>query len=180
VYATGISNGAAMSYRLACQMADRIAAIAPIGGANQFSTLESCAPSRPVPLMHVHGAEDPAWRFEGGVGRAAWPGQDAEARGRHISVPETIAAWAALNGCQPLPQVDELPDRVEDGTRVRRERYAGCRQGAEVVLYAIEGGGHTWPDGYQYFSVERVGRTSRELNANEVMWEFFRQHRMTP
>jgi polyhydroxybutyrate depolymerase len=92
-------------------------------------------------------------------------------------VPATIARWAAFNRCAATPQVAREPERdARDGTRVRRERYEGCRAGAEVVLLAVEGGGHTWPNGQAYMPERVVGRVSRELDAAETIWEFCRRH----
>jgi len=78
-----------------------------------------------------------------------------------------------------LPTITQLPDKdPSDGTKVRKEIYGGCRDGVEVVLYAIEGGGHTWPGGLQYLPESIIGRTSRDFNASEVIWQFFEEHPM--
>lgn len=69
------------------------------------------------------------------------------------------------------------PDRdPKDGTRVRKELYNQCRENSEVVLYAIEGGGHTWPGGDQYLPQWIIGKTDRDIDANEVIWDFFKRH----
>ncbi|MGQ0551465.1 MAG: alpha/beta hydrolase family esterase, partial [Armatimonadota bacterium] len=97
--------------------------------------------------------------------------------GKVLSATETVAAWVALNRCASPPAVALEPDRdPQDGTRVRREAYGSCGEGSEVVLYAVEGGGHTWPGGQQYLPERVIGRTSRDIDANEVLWAFFKKH----
>jgi len=65
-----------------------------------------------------------------------------------------------------------------DGTRVSTESFTGCQDGAEVVLYKVEGGGHTWPGGLQYSAETVIGKTSRDFDASKVIWQFFKEHPM--
>jgi polyhydroxybutyrate depolymerase len=95
-------------------------------------------------------------------------------RGRVLAAPRTAALFARVNGCGPEPVVAGEPDTVTDGTRVRRTTYPGCRDGQEVVLFTIEGGGHTWPGGPPVG--RRVGRVTRDLDATRVMLDFFDRH----
>ncbi len=171
IFATGLSNGAAMSHRLACELSARIAAIAPVAGGNQLAEAQGCLPERPVPVLQIHGTADPCWSFEGGP--AACLQDDGKSK---ASIPATVADWAQRNGCGPSPTVEHLPDLADDGTRVQRESYPGCR--ADVVLLRIVGGGHTWPDGKPYFSSDRVGVVCRDVNGNEAIWQFFASHPM--
>jgi polyhydroxybutyrate depolymerase len=169
IYATGISNGAAMSHRLACELSDRIAAIAAVGGGDQFGITEGRNPARPVPVLQIHGTEDPSWPYEGGEGQRSG--------GRFVSIPDTVHKWASRNGCSSLPVVTYEPDRDrQDGTRVRKEIYSSCREGADVILYMVEGGGHTWPGGYQYLTERKIGKVSTDISANKVILEFFQHH----
>lgn len=165
VFATGMSNGGMMSYRLADEMSDRIAAIAAVGGP---MASPSCAPSRAVPVLHFHGLEDEYAPYEGGRGRKS------RAFTYFYSVPHTINAWVKANGCDNKPNVEKLPPIVEDGTSVTRKTYGGGRDGSEVVLYEIAGGGHTWPGkpSLAFF----LGKTTKNVNANDVIWEYFEKH----
>jgi polyhydroxybutyrate depolymerase len=187
IYATGASNGAMMSYTLASQLPDRIAAIAPVAAAMGFEEIEA---KRAVPVLHIHGTEDMNAPVAGGVG--------PNARAKFVQMPlgKCIAKWAEHNGCPPEPVVEMLPDREDDGTRVRRETYGPGKGGAEVILYLIEGGGHTWPgapdlaakylartkirgiepDPWYLEFFRRCGRASRDISANDVIWEFFSRH----
>lgn len=173
IFTTGLSNGGSMSHRLACQLADHIAAIAPLGGGNQFSTVEPCVPGRAVPVIHIHGTDDSWWPYMGGSeGRATGPGD----KGVRISIPQTMSGWASRNGCNATPTIESLPDIAKDGTSVTRETYTRCKDNGDVIHYKITGGGHTWPQGYQYLREFLIGRTSQDINANEIIWDFFKAH----
>jgi len=159
VYVTGISNGGMMAYRLACELADRIAAIAPVAGALHYAP---CTPIQPVSVVIFHGTADQHVPYKGGQGPAA--------REHRIDPPVSaaISFWTAHNHCASAPVVDVR------GT-VKREQYQGCAQQTDVVLYTIEGQGHAWPGGQRGW---RFGDApSRELSASEAMWAFFARHR---
>jgi polyhydroxybutyrate depolymerase len=169
VYAAGMSMGAIMVYRLASELSDRIAAIAAIAG--PMGT-ETCHPHRPVPVIHFHGTEDPAVPFEGGKGKIDRSGTD------YYSVEHSIRQWVQANGCDPKPTTDQLPDGADDGTKVVRKSYGRGKEGAEVVLVVIEGGGHTWPGREFGPELKILGRSSKEISANDMIWDFFARHPM--
>jgi polyhydroxybutyrate depolymerase len=173
VYSTGISNGAAMSERLACEMPRRIAAIAPVGGANQYATIEKCDPYRPVPVLQIHGVEDSRWPYHGGVGNGS-------TQGNFVSVKQSLDGWVARNGCDPAPVYGPLPDPANDGTNSSQSVWTRCAGGAQVWHVRIDGGGHTWPDGWQYLGQASIGRTSRDFSANELIWGFFDRWGIVP
>ncbi|MFF2942796.1 alpha/beta hydrolase family esterase [Streptomyces niveus] len=156
VYATGKSNGAGFTGLLACRMADRIAAIAPVAGAFYPETGENCRPSRPVPVIDFHGTGDVTIPYEG----------DAE-RGLP-AIPDWTAGWAERNDCRARPRTRTIePD-------ITITRRAGCDHGAEVHHVAITGGGHTWPGADSYSG---GGYVTGTIEAHEVMWQFLRQYR---
>ena len=166
VFATGMSNGAIMAYRLGSELSDRIAAIAPVGG--PMGT-ESVHPKRPVSVIHFHGTEDSFAPFAGG--RSKW-----SSKTDFYSVHHSIQAWVEANGCRREPVVAQLPDTFEDGTTVTRKTFGPGRNGAEVILIEIAGGGHTWPgrEPHRRF----LGKSTRDISANDLMWEFFKRHPM--
>jgi polyhydroxybutyrate depolymerase len=169
VYVTGVSNGAFMSQRLGVELSDRIAAIAPVIGGLAPQLKERFAPKAPLSVLVMNGASDPLVPYGGGA--------VARNRGETIGVAEIIRLWVAHNHCPARGQTMLLPDTdPADGTRVRRTAYAPCAQGTAVVLYTIEGGGHTWPAGPQYLPRAVIGRTSRDIDATRVIWEFFAAH----
>jgi len=166
VFATGMSNGAIMVYRLASELSDRISAIAPVGG--PMGT-ESVSPKRPVSVIHFHGTQDRYAPFAGGRGKG-FSNTD------FYSVNHSIEAWVKANGCHMEPVVTRLPDAVEDGTTVTLTTYGSGKEGTEVVLVKIEGGGHTWPGREPPRRI--LGRSTRDISANDLMWEFFQRHPM--
>lgn len=173
VYVTGASNGALMANRLACEIPASIAAIAPVIGAMPANIASNCKPVLPMPILMINGTEDTLVPWSGGyvrVGRKTF--------GRILSVPESVSFWVRHNGCERRPRTLEHLDLYpNDDTRVYSETYGHCRNGASVVLYRIEGGGHTWPQGHKYLPAFLIGRTSRDLDANRVIWDFFKDFR---
>ncbi len=167
VYATGMSNGAIMSYRLASELSDRIAAIAPVAG--PMGT-ETCSPKRPVPVIHFHGTDDQSAPFKGGKGKKSL------AETNFYSVEHSIRAWVKANGCKETPVIVKLPKKVDDGTSVETRTYGGGKDGSEVVLVVIEGGAHTWPG--REPRVKFLGKSTKNVSANDLMWEFFQKHPM--
>lgn len=171
VYATGISNGGFFSNRLACELTDRIAAIASVAATMPEPLASSCQPSRPISVLYMHGTMDPLVPIDGGkIGF-----RRGRSLGRNVSLADSAEFWCHYNGIASPPVVEKLPDRVDDGTHVRRETWSGGRNHTEVVAYTIEGGGHTWPGGMQYLPVYLVGKASRNLDATRSIWNFFEQ-----
>jgi polyhydroxybutyrate depolymerase len=164
VFATGMSNGGIMAYRLASELSDRIAAIAPVGG--PMGT-KGCRPGRPVSVIHFHGTDDAFAPFQGGRGRGL-------SGTSFFSVDHSIEAWVEADGCDPTPITIRLPDTMDDGTTVTRTTYGQGKDGAEVVLIVIEGGGHTWPG--RESRLASLGTSTRDISANDLMWEFFQRH----
>lgn len=168
VYSTGISNGGMFSLRLACELSDKIAAVAPVAALMGEVLSQTCSPPRPVPVMFVMGTDDPLVPWEGGD-----IGTDRVYRGRALSAAGSVSFWVTADGCSEIPAVTYLPDAEPgDGTRIRRETYAGGRNGSEVVMLVVEGGGHTWPGGEQYMRELVIGITSLDIDAGEVIWDF--------
>jgi polyhydroxybutyrate depolymerase len=166
VYATGISNGAMFSYRLACDLPGTFAAVAPVAGAMPADLAPACAHTQPVSVLAFQGTADPLMPYAGGG--------VARRRGRVLSAERSIAFWAETSGCTAAPVATDEPDRVTDGTRVRQTVYGTCREGRAVELYTIEGGGHTWPGGPPVGGA--VGRVTREIDATPLIWAFFAEH----
>jgi polyhydroxybutyrate depolymerase len=151
IYATGFSLGGGMANRLACDLAGHIAAIGSASGVYQGA--ESCAPSRPVPIIAFHGTADADVPYNG-IGQLPRPAYYSVA----TPIPLWASNWATRNGCRDKPAVLYQKDNVTG------QGWGGCRAGANVVLYSIEGGGHAWPAGAGDFS------------AAQLMWDFFVEH----
>ena len=177
VYATGLSNGAMMSSAVACAMADRVAAIGPIAG---IALPEPCEPSRPVPVLTVHGTADPILRFNGGIGLIGGgppePGATttttASADLDGEGYPEIVRGWAEIDGCEPEPTDEELSDEVI-------ERTYECPEESPVVFLIVRGGGHSWPGSDFSRSIEGVvGPTTTDIDASRVVWDFVTRFRL--
>jgi polyhydroxybutyrate depolymerase len=154
VFVTGMSNGGFMSHRLACEMADRFAAAAPVAGVD--GTM-SCMPSRPVPILDIHGTADTVVPYGGGTAN------------NFRSVQDSVAAWVMRDQCTGSPmEVFKKGDAT-------CQKWSGCAGSADVELCTIQDGGHTWPGG---LAVAFLGKTSTDLDATAYMWDFFKAHPM--
>ena len=157
IYATGISNGAMMTYRLACDLSDRISAIAPVAGTLMT---ERCNPVRPIPVIHFHGLADQHVPFEGGIGARSLAGVPP-----HRSVPDTIDWLRQHHQCQGQGRDTRIGD-------ANIEQFS-CRRGGPIVLVTIDGGGHTWPGGQRSDRWGRNEYSSSSISASREMWRFF-------
>ncbi|MFY2560039.1 alpha/beta hydrolase family esterase [Corallococcus terminator] len=151
-FATGFSNGGFFSYRLACERAGRFAAVAPVSGSSPQS---GCSPSRPVPVLHIHGTADTVILYGGGnnipFGRA------------YPSAEDSVRSWAERDGCGG-PVVETY--RQGDSTC---SAFTGCSpETATASLCTVQGGGHTWPG-----SPVSAGNPTQDLNATLEAWRFF-------
>jgi polyhydroxybutyrate depolymerase len=158
VYATGMSNGAILAYRLACELADRIAAIGPVAATQN---IDDCKPEDQVSVIHFHGTEDRSVPYEGGIGPNSIAGVP------FAPVKDSIEFWIDHNGCS------SEPERQQFGS-IRHERFSHCEGQAAVELYSVIGGGHAWPGGMP--GREGAAVPTQEISASEIMWEFFEAH----
>lgn len=165
-YLTGYSGGARMTSAYACARPDQVAAIAPVAGLRagrptpgntSVPDPASCQPSLPVPVIAFHGKQDNTNPYNGG-GTDLW----------QYSVPTAQQRWATIDGCTTGPATTQVT------THVTRTTYSGCRSGAEVQLYSVTDGGHTWPGSPQ--NKPENGNTTHEIDANSLMWTFFAAH----
>jgi len=161
VYACGMSNGGFMSYKLACELEDKIAAISSVTGVMADSVFASCQTDRPVPIMHIHGTADPTVPYTGAPGGTP--------------VETGIDWWVTNNNCPPTKVVTNIPDiNTTDGSTVEKWFYGPCDNNSEVVLFKIDGGEHTWP-GVAFI----IGVTNQDIDGSGESWLFFRKHSMT-
>lgn len=171
LYATGISNGGFMTSRLGCEIGNKFAAIAAVAATMGTDTPYSvCHPGFVLPVMYIHGTADPIVLFNGGQ-------KTMGAASAFVSYQQVIDKWVAINKCNPHPVITQLPNiAIMDGTTITKEEYSADKNDAEVISYVVNNGGHTWPGGKQYLPKMMVGRVSRDMNACEVIWEFFKKH----
>ncbi|MBX0292362.1 T9SS type A sorting domain-containing protein [Hymenobacter sp. HSC-4F20] len=160
VYSTGMSNGGFMSYELACQLSNRVAAIASVAGSMTTSRLAVCNATRPVPVLEIHGTADNTVPYTGNI--------------LFVPIPTLVAAWVQRNGCNPTPTLTQVPDlTATDGSTAERQVYSGSQPGSVVEHYRIIGGGHTWPG-----APVDIGVTNRDIHASREIWRFLRPYRL--
>jgi polyhydroxybutyrate depolymerase len=167
---TGHSNGAMMAYRLAAERADLVAAVVAVAGA---MSLDGFAPSRPVPVLHIHSVDDPRALYGGGVG-PPFPGTDS--RVTHAPVQAALDRWVARNGCEPTPTVAETREgrtgTADGGQTATRLVYGPCRTGAPVEHWRLTGAGHGWPGAGATGRERLAGPATSIVDAAEEIWRF--------
>lgn len=166
VFVTGFSNGAMLAYSLASSLAERICAIGPVSGP---MLLEECHPTRPMPICHIHGTLDDFAPLEGGIGK--------KSLSKTIFPPfrKTLHQWVAANRCENVETSESFDPVYEDGTHIVRSIYRGNDPHSEIQFYEVQGGGHTWPGRESIFTI--LGKSTKNLDANRVLWQFFQEHR---
>jgi len=160
VYATGMSNGAMMAYRLGCEASERFAAIAPVAGT---VVVPSCSPTVPVALLHIHGLTDRNVPFDGGLPTKTFQPDPPT----YPPVRDGVETFVRADGCRAEPEVT---------TRdvVTTERWRGCDDRTAVKLITIADGGHSWPGGTRMAAL--LDPPSDALDATTVIWRFFAAH----
>ena len=158
VFSTGMSNGGFMSYRLACELENKIAAVASVTGSMTDSMMYYCQNTRAIAVMEMHGTADNTVPYTGTTA--------------FTSVDENLNFWATHNNCvgsstsQDLPDIDPL-----DGATVTKIQYTTCDATTELITFRINGGAHTWP-GASF----NIGVTTQDISANSEILQFFNTH----
>jgi len=165
VYVAGMSNGAMMALRVACQMPE-VAAVAAVSGGLPVQWKDDCRPAHPVSVLGIDGTADPIVPFDGG-------GVFDDRNGDVLSAADTIATYRRADGCGAGQTLPPTPV-ASDGTSATFERWSGCAAGTSVELATVHDGGHGWPGGRQYFPKRLVGTVSQAFDANSYIWEFFK------
>jgi polyhydroxybutyrate depolymerase len=167
VYATGISNGGFMTTRLACEASSVFAAVAVVAATMPQNIVANCKPNVVMPLLLIHGTAD---TFVPEAGGQMTKGEG----GLILSVNDTVSLWRNINACDNTP-TSSMIDPANDGTSVTLERYTNCKAGSEVAFYKVMNSGHTWAGGLQYLPELIIGKTSRDINASQTIWAFFKR-----
>lgn len=162
VYSTGMSNGGYMSHTLACELSNRITAIASVTG-SIFNTQygSNCHPMRPVPVMQIHGTNDPTVPYIGSS--------------TSMPIDSVVKYWVTKNSCNPVATFSNVPNTSStDGCTAEHYRYLNGTSGSSVELYKIIGGTHTWPG----FPFGGLG-TNLDINASKEIWRFFNKYSLS-
>ncbi|HEV7165401.1 MAG TPA: PHB depolymerase family esterase [Gammaproteobacteria bacterium] len=158
VYATGISNGGMLSYRIACEASDVFAAIAPVAG---IIEIPDCKPTHRVAIIDLQGTDDENVPLNGGIGK-----KEVGKKEYRKPVQDSIDFWVKEDGCSVKVNAD-APDlhMVDNG---------GCQDGTDVNYYIVQGGGHAWPGGQQMASF--LDKPDPKVPATDIIWDFFKDH----
>jgi polyhydroxybutyrate depolymerase len=159
IYVTGMSNGAMMTYRLACELSQQLAAIAPVSGT--LLTKQRCTPARAVPVLHIHSAIDTKVPYAGGYGLANY---------YFPPVDSTLRVWAGIDGCNVTPQL------ITEANLYMQTQYMNCSLNTTVQLYLTKDGGHSWPGGLPARAA--ADEPSAAFNATDIIWSFLSQYQL--
>ena len=159
VYSCGMSMGGFMSYRLACELDDKIVAIASVTGLPTTQVLDYCNNSRTVPILQIHGTADSTVLYAGDIPN-------------YVSVDSSMHYWSLRNMCDAVPDSMRMPDNDPgDGLVADKFTYTNCDDDSEIWFYKIYGGGHTWPNGFP------IGPpTIYDFDGSTEIWEFFKNY----
>ncbi|MEO6425830.1 MAG: T9SS type A sorting domain-containing protein [Bacteroidia bacterium] len=159
VYSCGMSNGGIMSYYLACNLPNRIAAIASVTG-SMLNSWFTCAPARPFPVMEIHGTADGTVNYNG----------DAT----FSPIDSVVKKWKTHNNCNTAPITYSVPNvNTSDNSTAVNYKYINGNSGATVELYKVTGGSHSWPGAFPF-----IANTNEDFNASVEIWRFFRQYKL--
>lgn len=164
LFVTGFSNGGGMSYRLACEASDRVTAIAPV--ASLLAQTIECEPETPVAVLSIFGDEDPLLPLSGGDINY-WDISLGTVR----SLDATLAIWGTTNECEGFDEPTNLEDIADDGTTVSISTGKNCQTPLSSII--VHGGGHTWAGSSYTINEDEYGRTSRDINAGDLIVDFF-------
>ncbi len=158
IYSTGMSNGGFMSYHLACELSNRIAAIASVTGSMNTGRFSTCNPTHPTPVMEIHGTADSTVLYT--------------ASSFTESIPDVMNFWANYNNCSTTPLTTNVPNtNTADGCTAEHQIWENGDNGVTVEHYKIIGGEHSWPGAFF-----QNGVTNYDINASEKIWEFFNKY----
>jgi polyhydroxybutyrate depolymerase len=173
LYVIGMSSGGMMAYRLACESADMITAIATVAASMPPSLQQTCKPTRHISVLMINGTRDPMM---------PWNGHEilsvtGDKRGDKLSVPETFRAWLQINHIDTALHQEPYATPSYDGTWAWTASAKGF-DGTDVILYTVYGGGHAWPGGAQYLPTQYIGKTSNNMDGTKIVWQFLISHRL--
>ncbi len=171
IYATGFSQGGILTQALACKLPNKIAAFASVAGSLSARFARSCQPTVSISMMMINGTNDLSVHYHGD------PITQKEAL---VSIPETINFWRRHDQCTSSSQSQHLaPTKSHNHLGVKTFRYSGCRNGSEVLQFAVVNGGHFWPGGAS--TDPKLNRLNIQLgfNASKAIWSFFQHHSLS-
>ena len=160
IYSTGMSNGGYMSLLLACQLSEKIAAVASVTGSMTPETYDGCNAQHPIPTLQIHGTNDSDVPYNG----VWWS----------LSIEDVISYWVNYNNCNINPTITSFPDLdLLDGSTVDHFVYSDCDNDVTTEHIKVLGGNHTWPG--SAFDLPGLN-TNQDINASILVWQFFSKY----
>ena len=154
VYSTGMSNGGFMSFKLACELSDYIAAVGSVTGSMTLGAPSMCNSTHPIPVIQIHGTVD----YNGSIFSE--------------SIQDVMDFWTNFNNCDAVPMVENVPDiDANDGSTVERFTYGNGDNCSEVIHYKVTNGSHTWPG-----APFPLAGTNYDIDASVEIWKFVSQY----
>lgn len=171
VYSTGLSQGGFMSQRLACELSNRIAAVAPLCSNLDSLQMISCNPTRPISILIINGTSDLLVPYNGATfSNNGWPLT-------YFPTDTLLNFWATKNGCQLVSDSTQFPDVITtENSTITKFNYPNCSCSTNVTLYKVYGGGHTWPGVVSPFYELIAGETNEDIHASQHIWNFLKNH----
>lgn len=178
IYAAGLANGGFFAQYFCIKGRHRLAGVASVAATLPQVVYNSSRPKNPASVLFILGMADPLVPFGGGY---IAPGKHGQNKGVGVSASMAIDFWVKNNGCKNQYEAGEFPDSDKnDQTRVKYARYCSCPGDKEVAVFAVEGGGNTWPSARLDSSEGKFGKTSRDIDATALIWDFFQKHKLAP
>ncbi|MBA3993438.1 MAG: hypothetical protein C0469_07915 [Cyanobacteria bacterium DS2.3.42] len=172
VYACGISNGGFFAQYFAAHVPGVLAAVASVAATVHEPMYKGVKPAEPVPILFVVGKDDPVVPFSGGQIELA-----SRKAGFVVSAEDSFKYWASANHAElQFVETELLVLQADDPSRVLKRTYPAGESGKPVVACIVEGGGHAWPMGWQFYRERYIGKTSQQLDTSREIVEFFFQN----
>lgn len=170
IFVTGLSDGGLMAFRLACELPGKINGIATVAASISLDQLVECTVDTTLSIMAINGTRDPILPYEGGQMMV-----DEMEKGSMLPIEDAIEFLLKKNNCGEKVTHRDISNRdTYDETRSEKFIYSDCANGNKVVLIKVNNGGHTWPGGRQYEGQRNIGKTSKDFEATDEIWKFFK------
>jgi len=170
IFVAGLSEGGLMTFRLACEIPEKIKGFATVAASMSLDQLVECRADTTISLMAINGTRDPVLPYDGGQIMI-----DEVESGSVLPIEDALEFWVKENGCEEKFSTKDMANRdTFDETRSEKFTYDNCKNNRKIVLVKVNNGGHTWPGGRQYEGQKNIGKTSRDFDASVEIWKFFK------
>jgi polyhydroxybutyrate depolymerase len=170
VFVAGFSEGGLMTASLACEIPEQIKGFAIVAASLSLDQLVECSPDTTASMIMINGTKDPILPYDGGQMQI-----DEKTVGSMLAAEEAISFWLEQNECSDQCSLKDIANRdTFDETRSQQTTYSDCKYKNKLVLIKVVNGGHTWPGGRQFDGEKSIGKVSKDFEATQVIWRFFK------